>query len=229
MKKSIVAVLATTTALSAAHLAKADTLADWTFETSVPTTAGPFSPEIGSGSATAVGLGTISSPAGNGSTHSFSANTWNVGTSYYEFDVSTIGFNNISISYDQASSNTGPGLFNLEYSTDGVHFSNLLTDYTVLANATPNTPWSGTGSENLAYNISFNLNALAVNNAATLDFRMVDDSATSANGGAVGSGGTDRVDNVIVAGSVAPVPEPSTLALCGLGGLATLLRLRRKA
>jgi hypothetical protein len=227
MKKSIVAVLATTTALSAAHLAKADTLADWTFETSVPTTAGPFSPEIGSGSATAVGLGTISSPAGNGSTHSFSANTWNVGTSYYQFQVSTLGYNNLSLSYDQASSNTGPGLFNLEYTTDGVNFFTITSGYSVLANASPNPVWNGTTSSGL-YSFSYNLSSIAgLNNESVVDFLIVDAGTTSANGGTVASGGTDRVDNVIVTAS--PVPEPSTLALCGLGAVGGLLSLRRKA
>ncbi len=229
MKKSIVAVLATTTVLSAVHLAKADTIADWTFETSLPSGTGPYSPEVGSGSATAVGLGTISNPAGNGSSHSFSANGWNVGTSYYQFQVSTLGYNNVTLSYDQTSSNTGPGLFNLEYTTDGVNFFTVSSGYSVLANASPNPVWNGTTSSSL-YSFNYNLSSIAgLNNQSVVDFLIVDASTTSANGGTVAGTGTDRVDNVIVTGSLAPVPEPSTLALGALGAVAGLLRLRRKA
>jgi hypothetical protein len=60
-------------------------------------------------------------------------------------------------------------------------------------------------------------------------FRIVDQSATTAgaiNGGNVGTGGTGRVDNFIVNATL--VPEPSTIALAALGGLACLFGLRRK-
>ncbi len=53
----------------AASSAMAGTIADWTFETSIPSTAGPYSPEVGAGSATGshAAASTYSSPAGNGS------------------------------------------------------------------------------------------------------------------------------------------------------------------
>src|ERR1700742_1621680 len=54
--------------------AHASIIADWTFETSQPVTAGPYSPEIGAGSASGshAGASTYSTPAGNGSAHSYS-------------------------------------------------------------------------------------------------------------------------------------------------------------
>jgi hypothetical protein len=55
---------------------------------------------------------------------------------------------------------------------------------------------------------------------------LFDESAVSANGGTVGTGGTDRVDNFVV--SASPVPEPSSLALGLIGGFAWLVALRRK-
>ena len=93
--------------------ASASVIADWTFETSQPATAGPFSPETGAGSATGshAGAAVYSTPAGNGSSHSFSSNTWAVGD-YYQYQVSTTGLDDISIQFDQTSSNTGPRISN---------------------------------------------------------------------------------------------------------------------
>jgi hypothetical protein len=108
----------------AAGAAHADTIAQWTFESTVPVTAGPFSPEVGSGSATGShATSTVyTAPAGNGSAHSFSSTAWSIGD-YYQFSVSTAGFKDINLSWDQTKSNTGPRDFTLQYSTDGTHFS----------------------------------------------------------------------------------------------------------
>jgi len=69
--------------------------------------AGPVSPEIGSGSASGshAGAATYSSPTGNGSAKSYSANAWAV-NDYWQFQVSTVGYTNITLSYDQTSSAT---------------------------------------------------------------------------------------------------------------------------
>ncbi|MGD0745002.1 MAG: PEP-CTERM sorting domain-containing protein [Verrucomicrobiota bacterium] len=207
-------------------IARADILGDWTFQSSQPATAGPFGPEIGSGSASGfhAGAAVYSSPDGNGSSNSFSSTLWAVGD-YYQFKVSTLGYSGITLSFDQTSSNTGPGGYNLAYSTDGVNFFNFTT-YTVLANASPNTPWNAT-TYNSAYTFNDNLSAIsALNNQSTVFFRLVDNSTVSANGGAVGTSGTDRVDNFVV--SATRVPEPATTALCGLGGLVCLIARRRR-
>jgi len=209
---------------------KAQIITKWTFETSVPATAGPFAPEIGSGSASGFhsgsgGTTTYSSPAGNGSTHSFSANGWAVGD-YYQFQTGTLGDSGLTVSYDQTSSNTGPGQYQFGYSTDGVNFTSFGAVYSVLANAAPNAPWNATTSSS-AYTLTYDLSSVAgLNNQNNVYFRLTDEATTSANGGAIGTAGTDRVDNFTV--SLTPAPEPTTLALGLLGGLAVLgLRARR--
>jgi len=211
--------------LFAAH---ADTLADWTFETSQPATAGPYGPEIGSGSASglhASGATAYSTPSGNGSTHSYSANTWAIGD-YFQFSTSTLGYSSVTLAYDQTSSNTGPGAFALGYSTDGVNFT-YLPAYTVLANAAPNTGWNPT-TYNPAFNFTDDLSSItALNGDATVYLRLMDSSTVSANGGTVATGGTDRVDNFII--SAQPVPEPASIALATLGGLSLLMRRNRRA
>lgn len=214
--------------------AKANIIADWTFESyhstnyifGTSTTLSGVGADVGSGtaSATHASSATWSLPAGNGSYYSWSANTWAVGD-YYQFEVNTLGDSGVTLSFDQTSSNTGPGGYNLAYSTDGVNFINF-TSYTVLANATPNTPWSTT-TYNSAYTFNYDLSAIsALNNQSTVFFRLVDNSTVSANGGTVGTGGTDRVDNFDV--SASPVPEPSSIALGLVGGFACLAALRRK-
>jgi hypothetical protein len=200
--------------------------ADWTFEASQPTTAGPFIAEAGLNAATSQALGShagaavYSTPAGNGSSHSFSSNTWAV-NDYWQFTTSTTGFTNIAIAWDQTSSNTGPGDFEIQYSTDGTNFTGipigLLPDYSVLANGSPNPAWNSTTSSG-SYGFSRNLSTVSdLNNAASIFIRLVDHSTVSANGGTVAAAGTDRVDNFTISGSA--VPEmPTLLVWLMLGG-----------
>ncbi len=100
----------------------AATISMWTFEapnTPANATAALYpdaiAPAIGTGNARGVHASSAtawSTPAGNGSTDSFSSNNWAVGD-YYEFNTSTAGFVGVSVSWDQASSNTGPRDFKL--------------------------------------------------------------------------------------------------------------------
>ena len=194
------------------------TIADWTFETSQPTTSGPISPELGSGTmiGSHAGAATYSTPAGNGSSHSYSSALW-ANNDYYQAQVSTTGYSDdIVLSWAQTSSGTGPGQFQLQYSTDGATWNNLGGTYTVLANASPNPTWNVTTASSI-YDYSVDLSAAtsyAVDNQATLDIRFEDESTTSANGGGVGTSGTDRIDNVLIQDTV--VPEHSSLSLLGI-------------
>lgn len=211
--------LATAVALAAVLPAHADTLAQWTFETSVPTTAGPVAPEVGSGSASGfhAAASAYSNPVGNGSAESYSSTNWQVGD-YYQFVFSTLGFSGLAVSFDQTSSGTGPRDFNLTYSTDGSSFTPFQS-YIVLANAAPNPTWSSVTYQPI-YTLSFDLSAItALDDQASVYIRMVQTSTVSANGGLVASGGTNRVDNFLAVGS--PVPEPGSLALL-LAGTAVV-------
>lgn len=226
MKSQIASYVALFSAVSACQIAKADVIANWTFETTVPTTVGPFSPEIGSGQASFGNIGstasTISSPAGNGSAHSFSANGWDV-NDYFQFSVSTVGFEGITISLDQMGSNTGPKNFEIDYSTDGLSFNSFST-YSVT-----NDSWSATGAPKSNSNHSFDLSSVtALDGQSTIYFRLIDVSTTAINSASpVATTGTGRIDNFIVNG-VSSVPEPSSIALAAVGGIACLFAVRRK-
>jgi hypothetical protein len=215
-------------AAAAATPASAVTVAQWTFETSLPLTAGPFSPEVGSGSALgshASASSVYSSPVGNGSAKSFSSNYWAVGD-YYQFKVDTTGLSGVTLSWDQTSSGTGPRDFKLAYSTNGTNFTDFYS-YSVLANAAPNPVWNGTTSSSL-YTLTSNLTGVsALNNQATVYFRLIDNGTVSASGGTIGTAGTDRVDNFTVMAAAVPEPGTYALLLAGLAVIGSAARRRR--
>lgn len=207
--------------LACAASARPD-IAVWEFEVSLPVAAGPHTPEIGAGSAFCNTGGVISNPAGNGSADSMSSTLWNVGDNH-EFRVSSAGYQNLSITWDQTSSNTGPRDFDLQVSTDGgATYSNIMS-YMVLANGTPNAAWSAGGGRVAAYTFSALLGVSAAN-LADLRVRFTQSSTVAANGGTVAGTGTDRVDNVQISGDL--IPTPGALALVGVAGLAGLRRRR---
>lgn len=207
---------------------QAQTIAQWTFETSVPAlndsaTIDGIAAEVGTGTASGVHASALtdwSNPVGNGSGESLSANNWTVGD-YFQFRTSTAGFSNIAVSYDQVSSGTGPGEFTFAYSADGINFTQVGGSYIVLANTSPDNWSSTTPVATTSYD--FDLSGVsALNNATDVYFRIINFSTVSAAGGTVATGGTDRIDNF----TVAAVPEPSTYALLALGGFGVLLRRR---
>ena len=190
------------------------TLAQWTFEINTPADASNFATgplvTADAGSGTATGAHTSSgtdwtTPTGNGSAISFSANDWAV-NDYFQFQTITTSYENIVIDFDQTSSSTGPKDFLVKYSTDGVNF-NTCSTYTVLVNTSPNPAWSAVTTHTV-YHTHFNLSTFTdLNNQATIYFRLVNNSTTSAGGGTIASSGTGRIDNFVVTANVLPASE----------------------
>ncbi len=202
------------------------TLAEWTFETSIPATAGPHAAEGGVFAPTSAALGfhadplaVYSNPAGNGSAESFSSNFWAIGD-YYQFSTSTLGYESIAFAFDQTRSSTGPGTFDLLWSTDGVTFSTLLDDYTVLNNAAPP---GGPGAWNATTRFpEYGFGPLALPagaaNQASIVFRLVNQVTPG------GTAGTNRVDNIVVSGTL--IPTPGAAALLAVAGFIAMRRRR---
>ena len=174
----------------------------------------------------AVSATTYTSPSGNGSTYSFSTNNWTTGD-YYQVVLPTTGYTNLTLSWDQARSSTGPASFRLKQSTDGTTFTNLL-DYTVLQSGGGGAPGTWTaGTYNSLYTFSQALSASADNQGTLyLRFESLVTSATS---------GANRIDNIQISavspGGASGVPETASttgLLLLGLGGLGLAARPRRR-
>lgn len=214
--KIILSALTLTAAVSAA--ASADLIAGWTIPTAIPSgttgtnyTYGAADQGVQTAGSSLSGFHALaatvwSSPAGNGSTHALSSNTWSVGD-YYQIVVSTLGYTDISLSWDQTRSGTGPSSFELAVSTDGVAFTTL-SSYTV-----GQVSWStGTPQSGSTQTLS---DIVAASDSSTVYFRFVNLST-------VASGGTNRIDNILVNGNL--IPTPGAIALLGLAGLAARRR-----
>ena len=136
---------------------------------------------------------------GNGSLTSLSGNTWAVGD-YYQFQTSTYGFSTVYVSLDQTGSNTGPRDFQFSYSTDGTAFTNLGSVY-ALSNA---NAWSSTIYKP-EHTRSFDLSSIAgIAGQPVVYFRVTNTSTVSISNAIVGTGGTSRVDNFSVSGTLCP-------------------------
>ena len=211
--------------------ANAQTIAQWTFETlgsfggSSGHWATNISSEVGGGTASIFhqvnGAGWVRS-TGNGSPGSLSSSNWAVGD-FYQFALSTAGFTNIGLSFDLASASGGPARSVLEYSTDGSSFSTYGPTNTLFAIGFPNPTWSST-TYNSIYTFNYDLTSVSqLNDASVVYFRLLDTSTTSAGGGTVNGGGSERVDNF----TVTVVPEPQGMLMLGLLALFRPGRRRR--
>lgn len=135
--------------------------------------------------------------------------------SFWELSLNLSDFTDVSIgTWSQRSSNTGPQDFRVDVSFNGGDtFTNFVSGYTV--------PSSG------GYvNPGFSLGELADNNSAVI-IRWINTSDVSVNGGTINSaanGGTSRFSNF----EVTAIPEPGTIVMVGILGLAALIGLRRR-
>lgn len=118
-------------------------------------------------------------------------------------NVSTVGFNNITISFATQRTSSGFNSNQFQYSLDGVAFVNF---------GAPYTPPLTFGL------VTFDLSGIAgLNDNPNAAFRIVFNGATT-------SSGNNRIDNLVVEGqsSTTPVPEPASILLLSLGLTGTL-------
>jgi hypothetical protein len=136
---------------------------------------------------------------GNGSAISLSGNNWAVGD-YYQFQTSTYGFSSVYVSLDQTGSNTGPRDFQFSYSLDGTNFTNVGSVYAL----TNSNAWSSTLYKP-EHTRAFDLSSIAgIAGQPMVYFRVTNTSTVSISNSIVGTGGTSRVDNFSVSGTLCP-------------------------
>ena len=127
------------------------------------------------------------------------------------FNVSTVGFSNIVVSFATQGTSTGFNSNQFQYSLDGINFIDF---------GPPYAPAAVFGTLPLVFTLT---SIVGLNNNPNAAFRIVFNGATS-------STGNNRIDNIVVEGTSATIPEPTTalLLLSGLGGLYKMRNKRHK-
>lgn len=121
--------------------AGAAVIAQWNFNDAQANGGGTLTPNIGAGTATAIGgvTSTFGSAANNGGssdpaaasmddawvTSSYASQGTGSGTRGVQFNVSTAGYRNLTIDFDQRMSDTASMWWRFEYSIDGVNFTDV--------------------------------------------------------------------------------------------------------
>src|SRR5215213_9590641 len=131
------------------------------------------------------------------------------------FNVSTLGFSNIIVSFATQGTSTGFNSNQFQYSLDGISFIDF---------GSPFTPATAFGSVPIVFSLAA---IVGLNNNPNAAFRIVFNGATS-------STGNNRIDNIVVEGTsvnTSEVPEPTSMLLLasGLGGLYKIRRRRKVA
>lgn len=222
-----------------AGAANADIITQWNFN-SVPadssTATGTLAPSVGAGTAsgvggvTATGFGSGAANGGSSDPATVDDTGWQV-TNFaaqgaenlsrgVQFLVSTVGFQDIIVTFDQRHSNTSSRFYAGQYTVDGG--TNWITAVTFEGNA--GDTWFNGRSIDLS-------SVAAADNNANFGIRVVATFAPSTSGYVASTGtatyaatGTARFDYVTFSGSV--VPTPGSAALVAVGGLMVARRRR---
>lgn len=127
------------------------------------------------------------------------------------FNISTLGFSNIVVSFATQGTSTGFNSNQFQYSLDGITFVNF---------GLPYTPAAAFGSTPMVFTLA---SVVGLNDNPNAAFRIIFNGATSATG-------TNRIDNFVVEGTPPGIPEPATavLLITGLSGLYGMRKRRQK-
>ncbi len=204
---------------AAAPAALADELAVWNFNDSnlnvdhgSGTLASNFNPANLLFAAGTTNNARLGHPAGQALSLQAGTGTANNGR-HITFNVSTLGFSDIVVSFATQGTSTGFNSNQFQYSLDGINFVDF---------GPPYAPAAAFGAVPLVFSL---VTIAALNNNPNAAFRLVFNGGSSATG-------TNRLDNFVVEGTApTSVPEPvsAILLLSGLSGLYAVRKRRRAA
>lgn len=228
------------------------TISQWTYEPLQGTTANP-TPNTGIGSSALVGsmtspgtaTGMLLAGTGCGTQNGANPGAWAIATanpgatnesSGAQFNVSTIGYTGITVSWDQRWSNTSTNTVRLQYTTDGTTWNNFTMtagNTTLCAGVIDNGRFETNAGDQyrrvivdlssisaINNNSSFGFRAVAAHYQATGQFRQANAPGT------VATGGTWRFDNVTISGTIIsanPLVNLSVSSTTGTEAAATVI------
>ncbi|MDP2236571.1 MAG: choice-of-anchor D domain-containing protein, partial [Bacteroidales bacterium] len=219
-----------------------DVIAMWTFEGDVTT------PEIGQGTAALIGGTSATFATGNGGGRAWNTSTYplqstNSGTAGVKFMVSTVGYENITVTFDQRASGTASRWVEAHYTIDGTTWNVLgnnngglsphdtfypfTLEFSSVSGAS-NNPNFGISLVSIFSPLAFSQNATLSYGANEAYQRANSDSGPPGSGvgtGNYGATGTWRFDNVTFSGDevVSPgLPSPQNLIATALDANAHL-------
>lgn len=176
------------------------------------------------------------------------ANGWSslapIGAQGAVFAASTAGFSGINVSFDFYSTNQGEANMALEYTTDGSTWTDLPitipaadTGLSLLTNSTSSNTITGsyvqiTGGQGWFPNLTATISDPAAANNPNFAIEIVNastggDDIGASSGPYNNSSGNWRFDNVAISGTATAAPEPASLGVLTLGGIALLARRRK--
>jgi hypothetical protein len=156
------------------------TITQWNFNSNpadASTSTGSLNASVGSGTINSVGITANSFASGSGSSDPITTDNTGMGLSGFpaqgtgnktagiQFSASTVGYENISISFDLRHSNTGPKHFTVQYTTDVTATTPVWVDF---------AQDSTTGGDVFVNNRTYYFSSItALNNNAKAGFRIV--------------------------------------------------------
>jgi hypothetical protein len=213
------------------------TIANWTYE---PLIGANATPTPNSGSGTSLITGSMSGPGGatgmntgtgcgsqTSGTNAWALSSANPGStnesSGVQYNVSTAGFENITVRWEQRWSGTATNTIRFQYTTDGSTWNNftMTSSNTTFCNGSLNAGRFETNTSTNQYrrifvdltgvsgvdnNPNFGFRVVAAHYQNTGQFRQVGNASN------IATGGTWRFDNVIINGEVMAISDPSVTA-----------------